>query len=80
MELLRVEWMHIASHPHPFPSLSNKGQLCFSVSLSLTILFRFHAKDGNKDNGKKGIIIICTEFFSLSSVVLSDSGKTKRGG
>lgn len=45
------------------PSLTKqKGTPSFSVPLSLTILFLFHAKDKNKDNGKKDIFA-CTDFF-----------------
>lgn len=70
----------MASHLLLFPSPSQKGQLSFSVPLSLTILFLFHAKDRNKDDGKNDIIITCSALLSLSSVVLFGSRKTKGGG
>lgn len=66
-ELLTVGWIHIASHLLLCPSPSKKGQLFFSVAPSLTVLSLFHAKDRNKDNGKKDIIIIHTELLSLRS-------------
>lgn len=61
------------------PSLTKqKGTPSFSVPLSLTILFLFHAKDKNKDNGKKDIFA-CTDFFSLSAVVLPERRKRVDG-
>lgn len=54
--------------PASLSFITQKGTAFLLGSSQFHNLFLFHTKDRNKNNGKKDMIISCTEFLFLSSI------------